>query len=67
MTQTKQSQTIKFLILAGLLKNQIIMLKLLKQKKKTSISGLATNAALTAIKKKSNVNSLVKKHITQNY
>ena len=43
------------------------MLKLLKLKKKTSINGLATNAALTAVENKiPNINGLVKKQIIYN-
>ena len=43
------------------------MLKLLKLKKKPSINGLATNAALTAVENKiPNINGLVKKQIIYN-
>ena len=51
----------KFLILVFLLKRQITMLKSLKQREKIpSISGLATNAALTTVENKiPNINNLV--------
>ena len=54
----------KFLILVVLVKRQIIMIKLLKYQegKIPSISGLPTNALLTAVENKIlNINSLVKK------
>ena len=56
MTQINQIQKRKLLILPGLLKRQIVVLKL------PSISCLATNAALTAVKNKiPDVSSLAKK------
>ena len=63
MIQIKQNQKMKFLILVFLLKRQITMLKSLKQREKIpSISGLATNAALTTVENKiPNINNLVKK------
>ena len=61
MIQIKQNQKMKFLILVFLLKRQITMLKSLKQREKIpSISGLATNAALTTVENKiPNINNLV--------
>ena len=55
MTQTKQSQERKFLILVGLLKRKIIMLNAKVgeiESKIPSISGLATTSGLTVVENK---------------
>ena len=62
MIQINQKQKKKILILVVLLKRQITIPKSLKQRIIPSISGLATNAALTVVENKiPNINSLVKK------
>ena len=63
MKQINQNQKRKFLILANLLKNYILIGKITEiENKIPSISGLATDAALTAVENKiHNVSSLVKK------
>ena len=63
MKQINQNQKRKFLILVNLLKNYILIGKITEiENKIPSISGLATDAALTAVENKiHNVSSLVKK------
>ena len=62
MTQINQIQKRKFLIQVDLSNNQIIMLRLLEQKKKQRISGLTTTSALAAVENKiPDVSRLVKK------
>ena len=50
MIQINQKQKIKLLILSGLLREQTTMLKLLKQRIKYRVNGLAITSALTVLK-----------------
>ena len=61
MMQINQSQKRKFLILVGQLKRQVKISEI--ESRIPSISGLATNAALTAVENNiPDVSSLVEKH-----